>query len=451
MMRIELIAFVAGAALACVIAPSVAQNTAVPVTIDNFVFEPERLTVKAGTTVTWTNRDDIPHTVASKDRLFKSKVMDTDESYLVHIHDTGRGHLLLLLASAHDGNHRGRGGGRGRRNAMMLAGRRRAGTARDTRCATMVGDVHDPEQARRFREQALPHLDEVYTLARYLLRNGADAEDAVQECYLRALRHFDTFRGGAIRPWLFAILRNACHASFARRGFGDAGRPPTMRSRCGARRRRRRRRRCLRRRDEQSIREHGERAARRVPRGDRAARDQRPVVSRNRRDRRRAGRHGDVAAGAGPLVVAGGLAVGRGERMHDDMRRSQAAAARAARRRARRWTRARGRGACRGLPRAARRSLRRFREMRQAMPGANLSFSAPAALRSRIEASLPSPVARRRPRRRAARCCKVLRSARRCRPLPPPERCSWWCVRTRISRFSATWCRRICAHCRPII
>jgi amicyanin len=80
-MRIELMAFVTGAALACVIAPSVAQNTVVPVTIDNFVFEPARLTIKAGTTVTWTNRDDIPHTVASKDRLFKSKVMDTEESY----------------------------------------------------------------------------------------------------------------------------------------------------------------------------------------------------------------------------------------------------------------------------------------------------------------------------------------------------------------------------------
>ena len=80
-MRIELIAFVMGAALACVIAPSVAQNSVIPVTIDNFVFEPARLTIKAGTTVTWTNRDDIPHTVAAKDRAFKSKVMDTDESY----------------------------------------------------------------------------------------------------------------------------------------------------------------------------------------------------------------------------------------------------------------------------------------------------------------------------------------------------------------------------------
>jgi amicyanin len=81
MFRTGLIAFVAGAALACVIAPSVAQNNVVPVTIDNFVFEPAKIMIKAGTTVTWTNRDDIPHTVASKDRLFKSKALDTDESY----------------------------------------------------------------------------------------------------------------------------------------------------------------------------------------------------------------------------------------------------------------------------------------------------------------------------------------------------------------------------------
>ena len=74
-------AFVAGAALACVIAPSVAQNTVVPVTIDNFVFEPAKLTIKAGTTVTWTNRDDIPHTVVSTDKVFKSKVLDSDETY----------------------------------------------------------------------------------------------------------------------------------------------------------------------------------------------------------------------------------------------------------------------------------------------------------------------------------------------------------------------------------
>jgi RNA polymerase sigma-70 factor (ECF subfamily) len=75
----------------------------------------------------------------------------------------------------------------------------------------------DPERARRFREAALPYLDDVYTLARYLLRNPSDAEDAVQECYLRALKHFDSYRGPAMKPWLLAILRNVCRAEFARR------------------------------------------------------------------------------------------------------------------------------------------------------------------------------------------------------------------------------------------
>jgi RNA polymerase sigma-70 factor, ECF subfamily len=74
----------------------------------------------------------------------------------------------------------------------------------------------DGERARRFKTAALPHLDDVYTLARYLL-GGADAEDAVQECYLRAFRHFDTFRGPAVKPWLFAILRNVCRSEYARR------------------------------------------------------------------------------------------------------------------------------------------------------------------------------------------------------------------------------------------
>ncbi len=75
----------------------------------------------------------------------------------------------------------------------------------------------DAETARRFRDAALPHLDDVYTLARYLMRDRADADDAVQECYLRALRHFDSYRGPAMKPWLLTILRNVCHAEFARR------------------------------------------------------------------------------------------------------------------------------------------------------------------------------------------------------------------------------------------
>jgi RNA polymerase sigma-70 factor (ECF subfamily) len=84
---------------------------------------------------------------------------------------------------------------------------------------TMAGDANDEhDKARRFRDAALPYLDDVFTLARYLMRNPADAEDAVQECYLRALRHFDSYRGPAMKPWLLAILRNVCNVEFARRG-----------------------------------------------------------------------------------------------------------------------------------------------------------------------------------------------------------------------------------------
>src|SRR5262245_3894897 len=101
---------------------------------------------------------------------------------------------------------------------MMLARRRPSGRARNARYGTMVSGLdNDPERTRRFRDVALPVLNDVYTLARYLLRNAADADDAVQECYLRALRHFDTFRGGAVKPWLFAILRNICYATYAQR------------------------------------------------------------------------------------------------------------------------------------------------------------------------------------------------------------------------------------------
>ncbi len=58
-----------------------AQASNVEVKIDNFSFGPATLTVAAGTTVTWTNRDDIPHTVVSDDKVFKSKVLDTDEKF----------------------------------------------------------------------------------------------------------------------------------------------------------------------------------------------------------------------------------------------------------------------------------------------------------------------------------------------------------------------------------
>ncbi|SRR6266478_2234720 len=58
-----------------------AQQANAEVKIDNFSFGPASLTIAAGTTVTWFNHDDIPHTVVSEDKLFKSKVLDTDEKF----------------------------------------------------------------------------------------------------------------------------------------------------------------------------------------------------------------------------------------------------------------------------------------------------------------------------------------------------------------------------------
>ncbi len=70
-----------GAALAAGVLAAEAQNQTLAVAIDNFTFNPQTLTVKAGTTVTWTNKDDIPHAVAAVGKQFKSKVLDTDNSY----------------------------------------------------------------------------------------------------------------------------------------------------------------------------------------------------------------------------------------------------------------------------------------------------------------------------------------------------------------------------------
>jgi plastocyanin len=57
------------------------QSPSSAVKIDNFSFGPPNLTVAAGTTVTWTNNDDVPHTVVSDDKIFKSKALDTDDKF----------------------------------------------------------------------------------------------------------------------------------------------------------------------------------------------------------------------------------------------------------------------------------------------------------------------------------------------------------------------------------
>ncbi|HET8836705.1 MAG TPA: sigma-70 family RNA polymerase sigma factor [Gemmatimonadales bacterium] len=63
-----------------------------------------------------------------------------------------------------------------------------------------------------FEQQMLPHLAAALTLARYLLHEMADAEDAVQEAYLQAVRHFGGFRGENARAWLLTIVRRVCYA-----------------------------------------------------------------------------------------------------------------------------------------------------------------------------------------------------------------------------------------------
>jgi RNA polymerase sigma-70 factor (ECF subfamily) len=74
------------------------------------------------------------------------------------------------------------------------------------------------EQARlrRFNEIAVPHLDAAYNLARWLTRNEHDAEDVVQEAYLRAFKFFDGYRGGDARAWILKIVRHTCFTWLAR-------------------------------------------------------------------------------------------------------------------------------------------------------------------------------------------------------------------------------------------
>lgn len=67
-----------------------------------------------------------------------------------------------------------------------------------------------PDRSARFDAILLPHLDAAYNLARWLLGNSQDAEDTVQEAYLRALTYFDSFHGEDGRAWLLAIVRNTC-------------------------------------------------------------------------------------------------------------------------------------------------------------------------------------------------------------------------------------------------
>src|SRR5438128_79117 len=91
------------------------------------------------------------------------------------------------------------------------------------RTATLEGRLESNE-LERFEAIVLPHLDAAYTLARYLTRDDHDAQDVVQDAYLRALKYFGGFRGqdsGDARAWVLAIVRNTAH-TWRRRHRMDA-------------------------------------------------------------------------------------------------------------------------------------------------------------------------------------------------------------------------------------
>ena len=90
------------------------------------------------------------------------------------------------------------------------------------------------EKRGRFEAQVMPHLDAAYRFARWLARSPADADDLVQEAFLRAFRAFDSLRGTEVKAWLLTIVRN-CHASALRQEHAPRLRAAARRGRRRAR------------------------------------------------------------------------------------------------------------------------------------------------------------------------------------------------------------------------
>jgi RNA polymerase sigma-70 factor (ECF subfamily) len=73
----------------------------------------------------------------------------------------------------------------------------------------------DRDEARTFEQSLLGWLDDAYNLARWLLHDDQEAQDAVQDAFMRAMRYAGGFRGGDRRAWLLAIVRNVCYTQLA--------------------------------------------------------------------------------------------------------------------------------------------------------------------------------------------------------------------------------------------
>ena len=87
----------------------------------------------------------------------------------------------------------------------------------------------DSTKLARFEQTVMPHFDAAYNLARWLTRSAEDADDMVQESYLRAFTFFDGFRGGDARWWLFSIVRNTCYTWLRKNGAAmDVRRKPLI-------------------------------------------------------------------------------------------------------------------------------------------------------------------------------------------------------------------------------
>jgi RNA polymerase sigma factor (sigma-70 family) len=85
----------------------------------------------------------------------------------------------------------------------------------------MTEEMGATGDAGRFEQVVMPHLDAAYNLARWLVRNSTDAEDVVQEAYLRAFRFFGGFQGGDARAWLLKIVRNTSYTFLEKRRPAD--------------------------------------------------------------------------------------------------------------------------------------------------------------------------------------------------------------------------------------
>ena len=85
--------------------------------------------------------------------------------------------------------------------------------------------MQEQNKLASFEEAVLPHLDAAYNLARWLTRNDADADDVVQEAYLRAFKFFGGFHGADGRPWLLGIVRNTCYTWMQQNRSPELSRP----------------------------------------------------------------------------------------------------------------------------------------------------------------------------------------------------------------------------------